>query len=248
MGVTARPQPAVVLLETDVRIPAVAHDFEGFRRWSHSDSFPERGRIDFLRGDIEIDMSPEDLLRHSAVKTAIAVQLSELVVTSGKGYVFIDRSRVASPKALLSVEPDVVVVLYSSLDAGQLLEVPGASGEPGYYVELEGPPDLIVEVISKYSVKKDRQRLPRLYAEAGVRELWLVDARGETPQLEIRELGPSGYVLQPAAAAPRAPARKPAADTRASGWVRSPLLDRRFRLVRRTVPPRHVAYELASTP
>jgi Uma2 family endonuclease len=246
MGLTTHPQPAVILLETDVRIPAEVHDFDEFRRWSHSECFPRRGRIDYLRGDIEIDMSPEDLYRHSAVKTAVATRLSELVVAGGKGYVFIDRTRIASPAARLSVEPDVVVVLYASLDSGKLLEVPAASGEPGRYVELEGPPDLIVEVVSKYSVKKDRLRLPALYAAAGVKEFWLVDARGEVPQLEIRVLGPGGYVLEPAAAATDEPAGGPDQGSRAGGWSFSPLLDRRFRLLRRAVPPRHVAYELQS--
>src|SRR3984893_15854975 len=107
--------PAVVLLDKDVRIPGYVHALEEFRRWSHSEQFPERGRIDYLQGDIEVDMSPEDLYTHGTVKVAIASRLHGFVAEQGRGYVFVDRARVVSPTASLSVEPDVVVVLWESL-------------------------------------------------------------------------------------------------------------------------------------
>src|ERR1700676_5626582 len=112
--------PAVVLLEEDVRIPGDVHALEAFRRWSHGDQFPERGRIDYLQGDIEVDLSPEDLYTHGTVKVAIASRLHGLVAEQDRGYVFVDRARVVSPTASLSVEPDVVVVLGESLHAGPI--------------------------------------------------------------------------------------------------------------------------------
>jgi Uma2 family endonuclease len=42
-----------------IRIPADAHTFEGFWRWVESDEFPRFGRIDFLGGEIDIDLGPE---------------------------------------------------------------------------------------------------------------------------------------------------------------------------------------------
>src|SRR5579864_2760276 len=116
--------PAVVLLDEDVRIPGGVHALEQFRRWSHSEQFPERGRIDYLQGDIEVDMSPEDLCTHGTVKVAIASRLHAVVAEQGRGDVFVGRARVASPAAGLSVEPDVVVVLWESLEAGRILKVP----------------------------------------------------------------------------------------------------------------------------
>ena len=44
---------------------------------------------------------------------------------------------------------------------------------------IEGPPDLIVEVVSDSTVRKDTRRLPQAYFAAGVREFWLVDGRKE---------------------------------------------------------------------
>ena len=40
---------------------------------------------------------------------------------------------------------------------------------------VEGAPDLVVEVISPQSVRRDRVEKLRLYAEANVREYWVVD-------------------------------------------------------------------------
>jgi Uma2 family endonuclease len=42
---------------------------------------------------------------------------------------------------------------------------------------LNGPPDLVIEVISDDSVKRDRDDKYREYRDAGVREYWIVDPR-----------------------------------------------------------------------
>jgi Uma2 family endonuclease len=225
--------PVVVLLDDeDVRIPGDAHALAEFRRWSHSEQFPERGRIDYLNGGIEVDMSLEDLYSHGTVKVAIASRLHTLVAEQGRGHVFVGRARVVSPDASLSVEPDVVVVLWESLDAGLIREVPSSPPQPGRYVELEGAPDLVVEVVSRSSVGKDRKRLPVLYARAGVPELWLVDARGETPVFEVWSLKGSEY----AQVAPD--------DEAAGGWTASPVLGRRCRLRRRMSRADRFVYDL----
>jgi hypothetical protein len=57
------------------RIPAAACDLAGFRSWSVSSDFPPTGRIDFLAGDLEVDMSPEDLYTHGSVKAEIGAVL-----------------------------------------------------------------------------------------------------------------------------------------------------------------------------
>jgi len=230
--------PAVVLLDEeddDVRILSDLHALEEFRRWSHSEQFPERGRIDYLQGDIEVDMSPEDLYTHGTVKVAIASRLHGLVAEQDRGYVFVDRARVVSPTAGLSVEPDVVVVLWESLHAGRVRNVPATPPRPGRYVELEGAPDLVVEVISNSSVGKDRKRLPALYARAGVPELWLVDARGDTPAFEIWTLKAGGYEQVVADSSPPA------------GWTSSHVLGSRFRLQRRKLREGPFVYSLEST-
>lgn len=224
---------AKALLEETFCIPATAtRDLEGFRRWARSDRFPERGRIDYLAGDLEVDMSPEDLYTHGTVKPAISSTLFHLISETGRGSVFIDRARLSNPAADLSVEPDVTVVFWDSLDQGRIREIAKTSRTPGRFIELEGAADLVVEIVSDGSVKKDLQRLPRRYAMAGVPELWVADARRKNLRFEIRTLEAGDYRTLPP-------------DT--DGWVFSPLLGLRFRLRREEVRPGRWSYRLEHT-
>jgi len=215
--------------DEDVRIPAAAHTVSGFRAWVHSGRFPEVGRIDYVGGDIELDMSPEDLHTHGTLKAALAAGLFALVAKPRHGYVFIDRTRVTAPGSGLSVEPDLVVVLFSSLDAGRVRQVPSSRKQAGRFIELEGAPDIVVEILSDTSEKKDTQSLPPRYAHAGVPELWLLDARGDQLLFEIRTLEGSAYrALEP----------------EPGGWVRSRVLGERLRVIRRPAPHAGWLYEL----
>jgi Uma2 family endonuclease len=220
---------AAVIFEEDFQIPAEVFSLRRFRRWSQGERFPEQGRIDYLDGLVEVDLSPEDLYTHGVVKTAVAAELHARIVKTGRGNVFVDKTRIVSPSAALSAEPDVLVVLWESLREGRAREVPAAGGEPGRFIEFEGAVDLIVEIVSDRSVRKDRERLPRLYATAKIPELWTVDARGSVLQFEIRVLSASGYEVQTADA---------------EGWALSPLLGQRCRLVRRLTELSRWAYEL----
>jgi Uma2 family endonuclease len=212
-----------------LRVPADAGTLEGFRRWSSGESFPEKGRIDFIDGDLEVDLSPEDIYLHGGVKTAVAAVLYDRVVRTGRGAVYVNCTRVVSVAARLSVEPDVLAVLWESLDAGRVREVPAASRKEGRFIELEGAPDLVVEVVSDSSERKDCHRLPLLYARAGVPELWRVDVRGQEVELAIFNLGPGGYVESPAAA---------------DGGCASRFLGCRCRLRRQVVRGSRFTYEL----
>lgn len=223
---------AALILDEDLRIPAEVYTLASFRRWSQGGEFPSRGRIDYLDGEVEVDLSPEDLYTHGIVKTAIAGELFTLVSKAGRGNVFIDSTRIVSPAAGLSVEPDIAVVLWESLTGGRVREVPAAGKGEGRYVEIEGAPDLIVEIVSDSSVRKDRDRLPGFYARAGVPELWTVDARHEDLSFEIRRLGS------------KAPDVYEALPADGDGWTASPLLGRRCRLYRSRGPLSRWVYEL----
>lgn len=203
-----------------LRIPAAVHTLASFRRWSQSDRFPDRGRIDFLNGDVDFDMSPEDLYTHGAVKTAVAAALHGLVAEGDLGHVFVDGARVTAPAAELSAEPDLVVILWEALESGRARHVPGKT--EGRVAEIEGAPDLVVEIVSDGSVRKDTERLPRLYALAGIPELWRIDARGADLRFEILTLDGAEY-------------RRVGPEK--DGWVPSPALGERFRLTRQ--PARH---------
>lgn len=198
-------------------IPPEAFTFEGFQRWVESDGFPETGRIDFLAGQVEVEMSPEDLHTHGVVKAAIAGGLQALVADRDLGEIYVDRARVRSPSAGLSVEPDVVVVLWESLESGRVRYVPASRKGPDRFSAIEGAPDLIVEILSDRSEVKDGLRLPRSYAKAGVPELWLADARGREIRFQIHVLQDGSYSL---------------VQPDSEGWLRSPTLGLEVRLTR----------------
>jgi Uma2 family endonuclease len=54
---------------------------------------------------------------------------------------------------------------------------------------VEGPPDLIVEIISPSSKIMDRIRKAALYADSGVPEYWIVDPEKREFQLLTLEQG-----------------------------------------------------------
>ena len=95
--------------------------------------------------------------------------------------------------------------------------VPAASDDPDSYIEVEGAPDLVVEIVSDSSVGKDTKRLPGLYFKAGVRELWLIDARQDPLVFKIHRRGKSGFVAMP---------------TDGDGYQRSSVLGCRYQLHR----------------
>ena len=61
--------------------------------------------------------------------------------------------------------------LQAAIDEGRVRLIPKATGETGRFVEVEGSPDLVIEIVSDSSVNKDTWRLPKAYFDAGLSEL-----------------------------------------------------------------------------
>jgi Uma2 family endonuclease len=204
-----------ILFEERLRIPGIASLAE-FRTWLRTGDFPEKGRIDYIGGQIEVDMSPEDIFAHGSVKTQVAMAINARVIALDSGMVLIDSSRVTCPDVALSVEPDVVVVSHQSVKDGIVKLVPKAADASDRFIEIEGPPQLIVEIVSDSSVGKDTKRLPEKYFRAGVEELWLIDARKKPAKFIIHHRGKRSFVTV-------------SADR--TGFARSAVLNARYRLV-----------------
>ena len=184
---------ATVPVEDQIKIPGNVATLTAFRHWSLSESFPKRGRIDWVGSQIEVDRSPEDLFTHGTLKTAIVASLWPLA--RRKGYnLFTGETRISSIVGNLSTEPDVVAVSDAAIDTDRVKLTPKAGGEADRFVELEGGPELVVEIVSDASVGKDRRRLPPAYFAAGVTEFWLIDARGPELEFVIHHRGESGFV------------------------------------------------------
>ncbi|MBY0528110.1 MAG: Uma2 family endonuclease [Gemmataceae bacterium] len=215
----------VVSGEQVVSIPPWVHDLETFRRWFVSDEFPKRGHIFYLCGEIWVDLSMEQLWYHNQVKGEFYGVLGGLAKAGKLGRFFPDGLRLINIAADLSCEPDGTFVMTSTLLTGRARAV---EDKLGSCLELEGTPDMVLEIISPSSVRKDTQTLHDLYWQAGIPEYWLVDARGETLQFDIFHHGAKGY----------------AATRRQGGWLKSKVFGKSFRLVRQSDALRHPEYTL----
>jgi Uma2 family endonuclease len=222
---------ATVLLDHEIEIPTI-RNLADFRRWALSDDFPQRGRIDYIAGRIEVDMSPEDFFTHGTLKTRIASEIADRVEELDLGHTLIAETRISSVPGEVSAEPDVVVITHEALDDGRVRLIRKASGEPDRFVEVEGGPDLIVEIVSDSSVKKDTRRLPPAYFEAGVREFWLIDARGKELLFQIQRRGVTSFM---------------STERDAEGFQRSDVLDASYSLERDRHQRGHWVYRLRST-
>ncbi|MHB1424444.1 MAG: Uma2 family endonuclease [Gemmataceae bacterium] len=203
------------VIESDrVSVPEWVMDLDSFRRWADSEEFPETGRICYLKGEVWVDMSKEQLFTHIAVKTEIAAILGQLVKAARMGLFFGEGAFLSNVEANFAVVPDAVFVSHAARrDRVRLLE-----GKKGGFVEMEGAPDMVLEVISDSSVHKDKQRLRLDYWTSGVREYWLVDARKEPLVFDILRHTAKGYRTTP----------------KKDGWIKSNVFGKSFRLTCRT--------------
>jgi Uma2 family endonuclease len=217
------PLRSDVLVQDQIAIPGWINDLESYRRWAHSDAYPERGWVSYLNGRIWVDSSMEEFLTHNAVKGAFAFAIMGILHGRASGRYVHDRMLLSNTAANLSTEPDGLFYLWETMRCGRLKLVPGKREG---YMELEGAPDGVLEVVSKTSERKDKVELRELYWKAQVPEYWLVDARTDPPQFDILRHMPAGYEPTPAHA----------------GWLRSEVLAKEFRLTCQPDPLGHPQY------
>ncbi len=206
-----------IVINGEVRLPGNLTDHEAFRRWARSDDCPEKLDISFLNGVLWVDLSREELYTHNGVKGEIARCLANLIEERGLGHYCMHGMLFSHPGAGLSSMPDGLFVSYVALKNGHVRQVPNARGVG--VVELEGAPEMVLEVVSDSSEEKDLVLLPVLYHAAGIDEFWRVDARGELTFEILRWRSPGYEALR-----------------LADGWWRSELFGRDFQLTQTTDP------------
>jgi Uma2 family endonuclease len=79
------------------------------------------------------------------------------------------RAWVKHEEAGLSTEPDLIFATWDAFTSGRLGFV-DKKDKQGDFIELVGTPDLVVEVVSDSSVRKDRVTLKAAYFTAGIPE------------------------------------------------------------------------------
>ena len=131
----------------------------------------------------------------------------------------------SNAEADLSGNPDGLFVSNASFRSEKVRLIEGA--ESGF-VEMEGSPDMVLEVVSDSSEIKDSELLRDLYWKAGIREYWLVDARGDQLQFDIFRRTSRGYSV----------------TTKTAGWMKSAVFNQSVRLTRRTDELGHPEFTL----
>jgi len=147
--------------------------------WSYEDilGFPDDGRrYEIIEGNLYEMPSPTSV--HAAtIINLIALLLPIVAILQGR--LFTAPLDVFIPGGD-PVQPDVLVVLP---DGDARVELRG----------IEGPPDLVIEVVSPSNRGRDLLTKRALYARAGVREYWLVDPDART--IEILTLDRDAFHL-----------------------------------------------------
>jgi len=141
-------------------------------RYTYADylSVPEdtSRRYEIVDGELFVTAAPR--FRHQRVTTNLVRLLGDLAEEHGLGEV------VGGPITVhlhdeLVVEPDV---LFIRADRLGIVDPEGG---------VEGPPDLVVEVLSPSNRDYDRNLKRKHYLENGVAELWILDADERTVEV-----------------------------------------------------------------
>ncbi len=207
---------STVQFETEsVRIPLWVTDLPSFRRWAESEESPDKATVCYLAGEVWVEMSKEQVYSHNQVKTEFARVLAGLVKQYRLGRYFSDGLFLTNVEADLCSKPDGTFVSREAFAASRVRLIEGALEG---FVEIEGTPDMVLEVVSGSSVSKDCEWLRDLYWKAGIGEYWLADCRGDRVDFDILRRTDSGY----------------SATSKSAGWMESAAFGHSFRLTRQS--------------
>jgi len=202
-------------VENTVVIPAWVVDLESFVRWAESSEYPRFGSVSYLKGTITVDLTLEQIFAHNQVKAAVGFKLAQIARDRSLGHVLVGRGAwLKNNEADFLIECDALFVSYENIRTGKsdLAKSPAAK-EANHVV---GSPEVVVEVLSPSSEKRDTIELREAYFEAGIEEYWLADGRGASVWFEILKRGKMGFVSN---------------ENQPEGWQISDVFGTCFRLV-----------------
>jgi len=134
---------------------------------------PEDRRYELIGGDFFMVPSPSVI--HQRVAANLEAILRQFVMASDCGEIlYAPLDVVLSPQDV--VQPDIMFI----------------SRERSHIVtdnNIQGAPDLVVEILSPSTAERDRTIKKKLYARHGVRELWLVNAGAQVVEVYTLEEG-----------------------------------------------------------
>lgn len=150
--------------------------------WTYTDwlALPDDGfKYEVLDG--ELYMSPPPSVSHQHTASDLLTRMRKHALDKGLGQVYTSPIAVKLPVQEVPLQPDIVYISVNNLNI---------IGEE----EIDGTPDLVVEILSPSNWTYDRGKKQEVYRQAGVKEYWIVDYRKRTVEVLVLEEG--DYVLQ----------------------------------------------------
>ena len=128
--------------------------------------------------DGELCMSPPPIPEHQGFLFVLTLALGNFVVEHRLGRIYFSPIGVVLSDGD-ALQPDLIFIATERLNI-----------ITGNYVQ--GAPDLVVEVLSPSTARRDRTVKREIYEGAGVREYWLVDMRNRS--IEVNAASDAGFV------------------------------------------------------
>ena len=126
------------------------YSYEEYKTWNDNENWE-------IIGGKAYNMAPSPTRKHQKIGSKIHLEIGQFL--KGKSCeVFYELDVVLSKEDI--VKPDIIVVC----DKNKLTEQ-----------NVQGAPDMIVEILSPSTAKRDRGEKFELYKKHGVREYWIVD-------------------------------------------------------------------------
>lgn len=132
-------------------------------------------RYELLNGALMISPSPNTA--HQSVQVELGWRMAQFVREGRLGHLFFAPTDVVLSRTDV-VQPDLLFISSERVD----IITPA---------NIQGAPDLIVEIRSDSTAERDESFKRQLYAESGVEEYWLVDPDAAT--ISVLLLGDFGY-------------------------------------------------------
>jgi len=135
---------------------------------------PDDGRI-YEIIDGELFVTPTPSIQHQRISRNVAMRLAAFLEGSGRGEMLYAPTGVRVSDDSV-VEPDLLVVLDEHRDR---------IGEQ----VIDGPPDLVIEILSPGTARRDLVTKREIYSRAGVPEYWIVDSEAANVEVLVLERG-----------------------------------------------------------
>jgi Uma2 family endonuclease len=137
--------------------------------WQDVQQLPDDGhRHEAMEGELYVTPAPS--FRHQRVSQRLEQALLRLLEEPGHGIVVHAPIGVEFPDTGEGVQPDIVFV---SAARRHIITQP----------DIQGPPDLVIEILSPTTAHRDRGIKRKLYERQGVGQYWIVDT--EAREVEV---------------------------------------------------------------